>query len=97
MDIDELEELFRTQKPQVVINCVAARREQWNDPEMMIGLFSVLPQRVSFLCARHGARMVHVSSDGVFSGIRGNYTEEDLPDAVDLYGMPKQLIRKRVV
>ena len=57
-----------------------------------IAVYSVLPQRLSQLKA--GARepvLVQVSSDGVFSGSRGCYSENDLPDASDLYGISKLL------
>jgi dTDP-4-dehydrorhamnose reductase len=51
----------------------------------------VLPRRLSHLCRLSGARLIQVSSDGVFSGSRGGYTEDDLPDANDTYGVAKLL------
>ena len=38
-----------------------------------------------------GAKFIHYSTDCVFSGARGNYTEDDTPDAVDVYGLSKYL------
>jgi len=42
-------------------------------------------------CADLGARLVHISTDCVFSGTKGAYTEDDLPDPLDLYGRSKLL------
>jgi dTDP-4-dehydrorhamnose reductase len=54
----------------------------------MMALFAELPQQAYRLSA--GARFIQISSDGVFSGTRGCYTEIDPPDATDLYGVAKQ-------
>ena len=56
-----------------------------------IMVHSVLPQRLSHLCRRSGTRLIQISSDGVFSGMRGGYSEDDAPDASDLYGISKLL------
>lgn len=52
---------------------------------------SLLPHRLAALCRAMGARLMHVSTDRVFSGRKGNYTEENVPDAPDLYGRTKLL------
>ena len=52
---------------------------------------SLLPHRLAALCRVMGARLMHVGTDCVFSGRKGNYTEEDVPDAPDLYGRTKLL------
>jgi dTDP-4-dehydrorhamnose reductase len=51
----------------------------------------MLPHRLARLCDLAGARLVHVSTDCVFSGTKGMYTESDFPDANDLYGRSKYL------
>ena len=56
-----------------------------------IRINSLFPHEVAEICAVSDARMIHVSTDCVFSGTRGGYTEEDLPDATDLYGRSKLL------
>ena len=56
-----------------------------------IRINALFPHEVADICAAAGARMIHVSTDCVFSGSRGGYTEEDLPDATDLYGRSKLL------
>ena len=90
-DHRQLERLFDTVRPQVVINCTAVRKPVPPDPMKSISIFSVLPHRLGRLCRLRGARLIQISSDGVFSGSRGAYTEDDLPDANDLYGVAKLL------
>jgi dTDP-4-dehydrorhamnose reductase len=95
--IDDIEDpkqqaaLFDTLGPDVVVNCIAAGRPAPADPLRSIAVYAVLPRRLSRLCARAGARLIQISSDGVFSGARGAYTEDDLPDADDVYGTAKWL------
>jgi dTDP-4-dehydrorhamnose reductase len=90
-DLTELNLLFQQVQPNVVINCVAAARSEWADLGRMAAVFSLLPRRIDWLCAKSGARFIQISSDGVFSGSRGGYTEQDIPDATDNYGIVKQL------
>lgn len=52
---------------------------------------ALFPHELHEACSERGARLVHVSTDCVFSGARGGYTEDDLPDATDLYGRSKLL------
>ena len=89
--LKELQELLGTIKPDVVINCVSAARPMPSKIEVLIPLLSLLPMRLSYLCAEFDARLIHISSDGVFSGKRGAYCEDDTPDAQDAYGIAKQL------
>ena len=77
--------------PDVVVNCIAVGRPTPADPMRSIQVYSVLPQRLSLLCRRAGVRLVQISSDGVFSGKRGSYSEDDVPDADDIYGLSKLL------
>ena len=90
-DSDQLARLFDAAAPDVVINCVAVGRPAPADPMRSIRIYSVLPHRLSHLCKRAGARLIQMSSDGVFSGSRGSYTEDDAPDADDVYGISKRL------
>lgn len=52
---------------------------------------ALFPHELAEACGAAGARLVHVSTDCVFSGTRGGYSEDDLPDATDLYGRSKLL------
>jgi dTDP-4-dehydrorhamnose reductase len=88
---DALARLFDVTGPDVVINCIAVGRPAPADPMRSIEVYSVLPRRLSHLCKLSGSRLIQISSDGVFSGSRGGYTEDDLPDANDVYGVSKLL------
>jgi dTDP-4-dehydrorhamnose reductase len=61
------------------------------DPLFSIQLNSLLPHRISLICRAAKIRMIHVSTDCVFSGKRGNYKVDDQSDAEDLYGRTKFL------
>lgn len=83
--------LFAHHRPAVVINAAGVIKHRQTSAEEMIEANAVLPHRLVRLCAAHGARLVHISTDCVFSGQRGNYTEGDPPDPDDLYGRSKLL------
>jgi dTDP-4-dehydrorhamnose reductase len=80
-------------KPQVVINCIGLIKQlaESNDPLRALPINAILPHRLARLCKLAGARLVHISTDCVFSGKRGNYLESDPSDAEDLYGKSKCL------
>lgn len=88
-----LAEVFRRARPQAVINCVGIIKQlrEAHDPLVSITINSLLPHRLNRLCMEHDARLIHISTDCVFSGRKGAYTEQDVPDAEDLYGRSKLL------
>jgi dTDP-4-dehydrorhamnose reductase len=96
VDIDDLERLTQlivAVEPDVVINCIGVVKQlaEADDPLIAIPINALLPHRLAKLCLSVGARLVHISTDCVFSGAKGRYTEADLPDAQDLYGRSKLL------
>jgi dTDP-4-dehydrorhamnose reductase len=90
---DHLLEVFRKVRPEAVVNCVGIIKQLGasKDPVASLTINSLLPHRLSRLCEFTGSRLVHVSTDCVFSGDSGNYKESDVSDAVDLYGRTKYL------
>lgn len=90
---DALVRVFAQVQPDVVVNCVGLTKHhrEAEDPLLAIPLNALLPHRLADLCAATGSRLVHVSTDCVFSGTRGGYVEDDAPDAVDVYGKSKHL------
>jgi len=80
-------------KPQVVINGIGAVKQLTAsaDPFIALTVNALLPHRVAQLCRAVGARFIQISTDCVFSGRKGNYTEEDESDATDPYGRTKFL------
>jgi len=91
--VDEsiLTNLFEEVRPEQVINCIGYTKHQPDDSMAYVALNSVLPHRLLALCKQFNSRLIHISTDCVFSGKKGNYQEVDIPDANDLYGKSKIL------
>lgn len=90
---DALNRLFAAVRPQLVINCVGLVKQLSAANEILdaVPLNTVLPHRLAMLTQACGARLIHVSTDCVFSGRRGGYLEDDFADADDVYGRSKFL------
>lgn len=93
LDADSLASAFVKADPDVVINCVGLIKQlaDAKDPLTALPLNSMLPHRLSALCAIAGARLIHISTDCVFLGDKGNYKESDVSDCQDLYGKSKYI------
>ncbi len=93
VDFDAVVRAFAQVKPDVAINCIGIIKQlkEAKDPVISINLNALFPHRLAELCAATGTRMFHMSTDCVFSGRKGSYTEDDVPDAEDLYGRTKLL------
>lgn len=96
IDADNSETIVRTVatvKPDVVINCVALTRQSQisKNPLSAITINAQLPHRLALICQNSGTRFIHFSSDIVFDGKKGMYTEHDNVNISDLYGMTKFL------
>jgi dTDP-4-dehydrorhamnose reductase len=90
---DSLNRLFADVRPDVVINCIGLVKQlaEADDVLAALPINSMLPHRLARLCAPVGARLIHISTDCVFSGSKGMYRENDFSDAKDLYGRSKFL------
>jgi dTDP-4-dehydrorhamnose reductase len=90
---DEVTRALASIQPDLVINCIGLIKQNpmVNDPLSSIRLNALLPHRVSLICRTADIRMVHISTDCVFSGKKGSYVESDQSDAEDLYGRTKYL------
>ena len=86
-----LTEIFERVRPDQVINCIGYTKHQPDDSTAYMALNSVLPHRLLDLSNQFNSRLIHISTDCVFSGKRGNYLESDITDADDLYGKSKIL------
>ncbi len=80
-------------QPDIVINCIGLVSKFCiaNDLLSIISINSLLSHRISLLCKGTGSRMIHISTDGVFDGKKGMYTESDEVNISDIYGMSKFL------
>ena len=88
---DAVVETFNKIRPEIVINCVGLVKQLAisADPLSALPINAMLPHRLVRLCDLGRARLIHVSTDCVFSGHAGGYRESDISDAVDLYGKSK--------
>lgn len=93
LDQDALVEVLARVRPDVVINCVGLIKQlaDAKDPLTALPINAMLPHRLVRLCMLAGARLIHVSTDCVFSGRKGAYLESDPSDAEDLYGKSKYI------
>lgn len=91
LELDCLVSVMEKIRPDVVINCVGLIKQfdNANNPLDVLPINSILPHRLEKICSLAGARLVHISTDCVYSGKRGFYRESDISDAEDLYGKSK--------
>lgn len=89
----ELETILQRVGPDLVVNCIGAVKQvaAAQDPVAAITVNSLFPHQVALACSGAGARLLHISTDCVFSGASGGYSEAAVPDATDLYGRSKLL------
>jgi len=93
LNLDSVSKAIEGVKPEVVINCIGIvkQREEAKDPILSLKINSLFPHQLADICGLAGSRLFHISTDCVFSGKKGNYSEGDLSDAEDLYGRTKYL------
>ncbi len=89
----EIEGVIASIKPDVVINCIGLIKQHSISKQHVsaIEINALLPHQIANLCDKYSAKLIHFSTDCVFSGKDGLYTEESIPDATDLYGKSKCL------
>lgn len=89
----KLKEVISEIRPEIIINCVGLVKQLGSskDPLVALPLNSMMPHQLVRIAADIGARVVHISTDCVFSGRKGHYIESDISDAEDLYGLSKYI------
>lgn len=92
-DFGTVSKAVESVRPQVLVNCIGIvkQAEAAGDPVASISVNALFPQRLARECRERGIRLIHISTDCVFSGRKGGYTESDPPDPGDLYGRTKLL------
>jgi len=95
IDVDDynLSSLFTDMQPDIVINCIGLTKHlpDADDPLRVIPLNALLPHQLDRYCEESNSRLIHISTDCVFLGTKGNYMESDASDAADIYGKSKYL------
>jgi len=76
-----------------VINCIGIIKPLIIPGSELYAIFvnSVFPRSLATYCRFRRLRLIHITTDCVFSGKKGNYTEEDEHDCIDIYGKTKSL------
>lgn len=88
-----IEKIIIELRPDFIINCIGIIKQlkESKNPKISIYINSLLPHLLAECCKKTDSKLIHISTDCVFSGKKGNYVEEDLSDAEDLYGKTKYL------
>lgn len=88
----QLDQIIRSLKPDIIVNCIGVLIQgSQKDYSTAVLLNSFLPHHLAKLQREHDGRLIHISTDCVFSGKKGNYVESDFKDARDIYGLSKAL------
>jgi len=91
-DKQATEELIKTVKPDIIVNCIGILiKGSRQHPDNAIYINAYFPHLLERLSSEIDAKLIHISTDCVFSGKKGNYTEYDFKDADDIYGRSKAL------
>lgn len=91
-NFEELAKLINELKPEVIINCIGLLNEQATiNLFEAIQLNSLLPHFLAKQANLYGGKVVHISTDCVFSGCKGKYSESDVPDGTSMYARTKTL------
>jgi dTDP-4-dehydrorhamnose reductase len=92
-DVASLKNAIKDWQAKVVLNCIGIIKQTKaaSDPIQSISINALLPHQLARISGECGAKLIHFSTDCVFSGRRGNYVENDPADPVDLYGYTKYL------
>lgn len=92
-NVAHVERAFALAEPEIVINGVGIVKQLPTSKDVIktLTINSIFPHQLAQLSKKFGARLITVSTDCVFNGRKGNYQEEDVCDAEDLYGKSKNL------
>lgn len=90
---EDLVNILNEIRPNVVINCVGLTKHKAgaSDPLIAVPINTIMPHKLAKLCSSLDSRLIHISTDCVFSGEKGGYAESDFADARDIYGKSKAL------
>ena len=91
-DIKQLDKIVEQTKPDVVINCIGILNQKAEDNKTLAVIAnSLLPHYIDQLSEKYSFKFIHISTDCVFSGNTGSYTEDSFQDATSFYGRSKAL------
>lgn len=93
VDPFDVDAVLRRYKPEVVINCagIVPKSPVAQDTMQLLSINARGPKLLQTACDEYGTKLIQISTDCVFGGIKGSYTEVDIPNPTSLYGMSKYL------
>jgi dTDP-4-dehydrorhamnose reductase len=90
--IDDLKQIIENIRPKIIINCIGALINSSNKNKLnAIYLNAFFPHKLKEITATYKIKIIHISTDCVFDGKKGNYTESDVTNSNDIYGKTKSL------
>lgn len=90
--IDQINNAIKDIQPDIVINCIGMLiRSSKKHPDKTIYANAYFPHYLAKLSTEFSFKLIHISTDCVFSGKSGSYTEDSFKDATDVYGLSKSL------
>jgi dTDP-4-dehydrorhamnose reductase len=92
-NFDTISDAINKVKPDLIVNCIGIIKQRYTNRKLAdaIRINSLFPHQLAVYLKDFESRLIHISTDCVFSGSKGNYVESDLTDAVDVYGRTKYL------
>lgn len=90
---ESVEYVVKKIKPEVIINAVGIIKQLPSSKNVIktLTVNSIFPHKLVEIAGKHNAKLIQISTDCVFDGEKGNYTEEDISNATDIYGKSKNL------
>ena len=91
LDFHSVENIIKSFEPNLVINAIGITKQKVDKihKDECVAINTHFPHKLAFLCKKMNMKLIHLSTDCVFSGIKGNYNEDDIADSNDLYGSTK--------
>lgn len=91
-NLSDVQNYIQEFHPEAVVNCIGILNKEAEDHHSLAVLVnSYLPHYLDEICTKNGAKLIHISTDCVFDGKKGDYTEESFRTATDFYGRSKGL------
>ena len=92
-NFERLKEIFQSEKPEIVINASAFTNvdASESEKERAFAVNSLGVMNIASLCREYSSKFIHFSTDYVFSGNKGHYSEDSVPDPINYYGFSKSI------
>lgn len=96
--VDNLDAIFRMAcENDVVVNCAGVIPQKCTNTRELMAVNAIFPVELSYFCCSKKLQLIHISTDCVFSGEKGQYYENDIHDADTVYGISKSLGEKQTM